>query len=99
MSQKTIDIDPEQPIEQSLKQLQLEPSSLIVLLGAFDPSLNNQVRSICSRAIAPAALKSRALILDDGKTSGCAAAIGQAALDQDEPLQLLAVIPNGRAAD
>ena len=98
MPQKIIDVDPSKPIASTVAELQLPPRPLIVLLGDFADGLNDQVRSICSRVIAPAALDPGALILDDARCSGCSPLIAQAALEQDTMPPLLGIIPSDRVA-
>jgi hypothetical protein len=95
--QNIIDIDLSQPLETSLNKLQLPRSPLILLLGDFPSSLNDQIRSICRRVLAPIASDPGALILDNAACSGCAAAFGSAAIDQDKMPSFLGVVPNDRA--
>ena len=97
MSHTIIDVDAAKSIEATVKELNLPRLPLIILLGDFDPNLSDQVLSICSRVIAPSALDPGALVLDDARSSGCAALMGQAALDQDKMPQLLGIIPKDRA--
>lgn len=97
MPQRIIDIDASKPIPSTVAELQLPSRPLIVLLSDFDQNLNEQVRSICSRVIAPAALDPGALILDNASCSGCAALVAQAALEQDKMTALLGIVPADRA--
>jgi hypothetical protein len=97
MPQKIIDLDPTKPIETTVGELQFPPRSLIILLGDYDPALDDQVLSIMSRVILPGALDPDALVLDDAGSSGCAALLGRAALDQDQMPPVLGVIPHDRA--
>jgi hypothetical protein len=78
--------------ETAAARLQLQPNSIILLLGDFDASLQPKIRSILSRAVAPLAAGSGALIIDNGAASGCAAAMGRASRDQDTPPTLLAIM-------
>jgi hypothetical protein len=78
--------------ETAAARLQLQPNSIILLLGDFDASLQPKVRSILSRAVAPLAADSGALIIDNGAASGSAAAMGLASRDQDTPPTLLAIM-------
>ena len=71
----------------------------MVLLGDFAPDLNNQVRSIFSRVVAPVASEAGALIIDDARRSGCAPLIAQAALDQDKVPARIGIIAQDRAAN
>ncbi len=98
MPQTIIDIDPSTPIADSLKQLQLPPSPLIFLLGDFPASCSGPAASIFQRAVAPVALEVGAIIVDDAKCCGCAAAIASAAIDQDRTPQLLGIVSNDRQA-
>jgi len=93
MAQKIIDVDASRPIESTVAELQLPALPLIVLLSDFDKKLNDQVRSICSRVIAPAALDPGALILDNAHCTGCAGLMARAALEQDKMPTLLGVVP------
>src|ERR1017187_8561958 len=97
MPQKIIDLDPTKPIETTVDELQFPPRSLIILLGNYDPALDDQVLSIMSRVIVPGAVDPGALVLDDASTSGCAALLGRAALDEDQMPPVLGVIPRDRA--
>jgi hypothetical protein len=96
MAQQIIDIDPAKPIQESIQALSLPARPLILLLGEFDAAYDNQVRSVCSRVLAPLALDPGALIVDDGN-SRCAAIVGQAAADQDHMAPLLAIAPHNAA--
>lgn len=98
MPQKIIDVDAARPIQATVAELQLPPRPLIVLLSDFESKLNDQVQSICSRVIVPAALDPGALILDNAHCSGCARLVAQAALEQDKATPLLGVVPSDRAA-
>jgi hypothetical protein len=98
MAQKIIDVDASKPIESTVAELQLPARPLIVLLSDFDSKLNEQVRSICRRVIAPAALDPGALILDNAHCSGCAGLIARAVMEQDKMAMLLGVVPNDMAA-
>lgn len=93
MSQQIIDVDPSRSIESTVAGLQLPPRPLILLLSDFDSSLNEQVRSICNRVIAPAAIEPGAVILDNARCSGCAGLVAQAALEQDKMATLVGVVP------
>lgn len=99
MPQNIIDVDASKPIAATVTELKLPSQPLILLLGDFDDKLGDQVRSICSRVIAPAALAPGALILDNARCSGCAASMAQAALEQDKMTLLLGVVPNDRSAN
>lgn len=78
--------------ETAAGKLQLQPKSIVLLLGNFDASFQPKVRSILSRAVAPLAVDSGALIVDNGATSGSAAAMGLASRDQDTAPALLAIM-------
>jgi hypothetical protein len=91
-----IDIDPSQPVANWAQKLQLARSPLILLLGNFPPTCSVDVASIFQRAVIPAAIKTGAVVVDDGKRSGCSAAIADAALDYDNPPRLLAIVENER---
>ncbi len=91
------DLTSPEAIQSAIDKLQLTPRPLIILLGNFDEHLNPQVRSICSRIIAPIAIDPGALILDDGSGSGCAALMGEAAAEQDQMPSLLGLISNEAA--
>jgi hypothetical protein len=97
MPQNIVDVDPSKPIATTVKELGLSPRPLLILLGDFDANLDSQIRAICSRVIAPLALSPGALILDDAKSAGCAALMGQAGLEQDQMPPLLGIVPNDRA--
>lgn len=99
MPQKIVDLDPSKPIETTAEELRPSARSLVILLGDFEPALNNQIRSIFSRVVAPVAVESDAFILDDARNSGCAPLIAQAALDQDRVPTLIGIIAYDRAAN
>jgi hypothetical protein len=99
MAQKIVDIDPSKPIESTAEEFRPLTRSLIILLGTFDPGLNDQISSVFSRVVAPVAVDSGALILDDARSSGCAPLMAQAALDQDKVPTLIGIVANDRAAD
>ena len=99
MPRKIVDIDPSRPIETATEELRPATRSLIVLLGAFDPALNDRTRSIFSRVVVPVAAQSGALILDDARSSGCAPLMAQATLDQDTVPAVIGIIANDRAAN
>jgi hypothetical protein len=90
-------IDPSDTPEKAADKLQLEHKAIILLLGDFEAPLQPRARSILSRAIAPLALDSGALIIHNG-TSAVAVAMGLAARDQDTPPSMLAILAAGAAA-
>ena len=94
-SQKVIEIQETETLDEAVAKTGLAPRALILLLGDYDPMLHGQVRSICSRVIGPLALKPGALVIDDGAQSGCAAAMGAAARDHDDPIPLLGIAAAG----
>lgn len=92
MPPSLIDIDPSQPLAEAMKKLQFSPSPLILLFGDFSANCNDQIASIFQRTVVPVALEVGAIIVDDAKCSGCAAAIARAALDRDEAPRLLGIV-------
>jgi hypothetical protein len=99
MPQNIVDIDASQPLEAAVKQFQLPPLPLIILLGDFPANLDEQIRAICRRVLAPIAVDPGALILDDALCTGCAAAFGSAAVDQDRMPPMLGVVPKDRSKE
>jgi SMODS and SLOG-associating 2TM effector domain 1/SLOG in TRPM, prokaryote/Protein of unknown function (DUF4231) len=99
MTQKIVDIDPSKPVVTAAEEFRPATRSLIILLGAFDPGLNDRTRSVFSRVVAPVAVESGALILDDARSSGCAPLMAQATLDQDTVPTLIGIIANDRTAN
>jgi hypothetical protein len=81
---RLIEPSPTDTIDSIVAQIKSEPRPLIILLGDYDVSLDPTVKSLCSRAIAPAAVSSGAVIIDNGANSGCSALIGQAARGEDQ---------------
>ena len=81
---QAIDLQGSDTIESAAAKIGVQPKSLILLTGDFDAAFHPQIRSICSRAIAPLALSPGALIIDSG-SGGPAAAFGEAARELDEP--------------
>jgi hypothetical protein len=87
-------------IDSVIAQIKSDPRPLIILLGNYDVSLDPTVRSLCSRAIAPVAVSSGAMIIDNGANSGCSALIGQAARGEDQgPAPILVGIATHSVAD
>ena len=72
--------------------LALERKSILLLLGGFDASLDPQVRSLCVRSIAPAAFCAKALVVDDGESTGFASLIGSAVQEVEQPPTLLGIL-------
>ena len=99
MAQKIIDLDPSKTIEEVAGEFRPPSRSLVILLGDFDPGLNEKVRSIFSRVVVPVAADSGALVLDDARKTGCAPLAAQALLDHDTPPSLIGIVPNDRAAN
>ncbi|HLK67036.1 MAG TPA: DUF4231 domain-containing protein [Bryobacteraceae bacterium] len=92
MNQSVIELQSTDTPETAAAKIKPEPKSVVVMLGSTDPSLQSQVRSLLSRAVAPLSLDSGALIIDDGSKSGAAAIMGLAAQDQDTPPNLLSIV-------
>lgn len=90
-----IDLESADTPETAAAKLQPQPNAIILLLGDFAPSLQPKIRSILSRAVAPLAADSQALIVNNGAASGSAAAMGLAARDQDTPPEMLAIVTHG----
>jgi len=97
MPQTILDIDESKPLGATIEQLQLRPLPLLILLGDFPSELNEPIRSLCRRVLAPLALDPGALVLDNAACSSCAAAMANAALDQDEMPLLLGIVANDRS--
>ena len=95
MAQTILDIDVSKSIETNLAELKIELRPVILLLGDFDSSLTVQVHSICDRVIAPLAADPGALLVDNGRRSGCAAVAGQVAAEQDKAPPHLGIVPFG----
>ena len=93
--QRIIDIQADETIEQVAAKAGLEPKALLIVLGDFPGGFLPQVRSICSRVIAPLAVNPGALIVDNGSHCSCCAAIGAAVADQDVPPSLLGIAAAG----
>ena len=81
---RLIEPSPTDTIDSIIAQIKSEPRPLIILLGDYDVSLDPMVKSLCTRAIVPAAVSSGAVIVDNGANSGCSALIGQAARGEDQ---------------
>jgi hypothetical protein len=95
----TSEFDPSKPVVTAAEEFRPATRSLIILLGAFDPGLNDRTRSVFSRVVVPVAVESGALILDDARSSGCAPLMAQATLDQDTVPTLIGIIANDRTAN
>ena len=93
MAQKIVELDPSKPIEPASGA-----QALVILLGDFVPALNDQIRSIFSRVVAPVAAQSSALIIGDARNAGCAPLIVVAALELDRPPAVIGVVANDRTA-
>ena len=91
---RLIDLSATDTIDSIVAQIKSEPKSLIILLGDNDVSLDPAVKSLCSRAIVPAAVSSGAAIIDNGANSGCSALIGQAAREEEQGPTLIGIAPH-----
>ena len=92
---RLIDLSATDTVDSIVAQIKTQPSPLILLLGDYDVSLDPTVRSLFSRAIIPAAMGSGVVIIDNGRNSGCSAAVGQAARDEDHGPTLFGIAPHG----
>ena len=88
---RLLDLSATDTVDSIVAQIKSQPSPLVILLGDYDASLDPAVKSLFSRAIVPTAIGSGVVILDNGANSGCAAAVGQAARDQEQAPKLLAL--------
>ena len=95
MAQTILDIDVSKSIETNLAELKLELRPIILLLGDFDSSLTVHVHSVCDRVIVPLAVDLGALLVDNGRRSGCAAVAGQVVVEQDKAPPPLGIVPFG----
>jgi hypothetical protein len=101
-----IELQPADTIETASAKITLQPDVIFLLLGNFDASLAAQVRSVCARAVVPAALTANALLIDtvpgpipeSGSGQGIAVQIGQAAQQMDQPPSLLGILGPGAVA-
>ncbi len=96
MPQKIADLDATKPIQAAAAEFRPASHALVVLSGSFDAALNEKIRSLLSRVVVPLAVESGALILDDGKATGCAPLVAAAALAQDSVPQLIGIVPANR---
>jgi len=92
---RLLDLSATDTVASIVTQIKGQPSPLVILLGDYDASLDPAVRSLFSRAIVPTAIGSGVVILDNGANSGCAAAVGQAARDQEQAPKLFGIAPHG----
>ena len=92
---KVLDPSATDTVESIVAQIKSEPRPLVILLGDYDVSLDPTVRSLCSRVIVQAAVGSGVVIVDNGANSGCSAAVGQAARDEEHGPTLFGVAPHG----
>ena len=92
---RVIDLSATDTVDSIVAQIKTQPSPLILLLGDYDVSLDPTVRSLFSRALIPAAMGSGVVIIDNGANSGCSAAVGQAARDEDHGPTLFGIAPHG----
>ncbi len=93
-----LDIPPKETIEGAAARITPKPDAVIFLLGSFDQAIASDVRSFCARAIAPVALLTKALIVDDGSAQGLAGLMGQVARQMDEAPELLGILDSGESA-
>jgi hypothetical protein len=91
---RLIDLSATDTVDSIVAQIKSQPRPLIILLGDYDASLDPTIKSLCSRVIVPAAVGSRVVIIDDGANSGCSAAVGQAARDEDHGPTLFGIAPH-----
>ena len=92
---RLLDLSATDTVDSIVAQIKGQPSPLVILLGDYDASLDPTVKSLFSRAIVPTAIGSGVVILDNGANSGCAAAVGQAARDQEQAPKLFGIAPHG----
>jgi hypothetical protein len=92
--QRLIALSASDTIDSIIAQIKSEPKPLMMLLGDYDVSLDPTVKSLCSRAIVPAAMVSGAVIIDNGANSGCSALIGQTARDEEQGPALIGIAPH-----
>ena len=98
--QRLIEPSPTDTIDSIVAHIKIEPRPLIILLGEYDASLDPTIKSLCSRAIAPVAASSGAVIIDNGANSGCSALVGQAARGEDQgPAPILVGIATHSVAE
>jgi SLOG in TRPM, prokaryote/SMODS and SLOG-associating 2TM effector domain 1/Protein of unknown function (DUF4231) len=95
VDRRLLDLSATDTVDSIVAQIKGQPSPLVILLGDYDASLDPTVRSLFSRAIVPTAIGSGVVILDNGANSGCAAAVGQAARDQEQAPKLFGIAPHG----
>lgn len=89
---KIEDVTLDQPLNPPVPIVQ----SLVVLLGTFDASLNDKIRSIFSRVVVPVAARANASVVTNARTSGCAPLISLAALEQDQAPHIIGIVENER---
>jgi hypothetical protein len=92
---RLLDLSATDTVDSIVAQIKGQPSPLVILLGDYDASLDPTVKSLFSRVIVPTAIGSGVVILDNGANSGCAAAVGQAARDQEQAPKLFGIAPHG----
>src|SRR5579863_10152783 len=85
--------------KQVIEALHLSDKPLIILLGDVGEELKPQMRAICRRVIAPLAVNPGALIVDDAMCAGCAAAIGQASQELDNPPTVVGIVSHDKAIE
>jgi hypothetical protein len=93
-----LDLTESSDVRATIAGLTLERESILLLLGSFDAALNPQVRSLCARAIAPAAYCAKALVVDDGGASGLTPLIGAAVQELEQAPTLLAILDTSSTA-
>jgi SLOG in TRPM, prokaryote/SMODS and SLOG-associating 2TM effector domain 1/Protein of unknown function (DUF4231) len=92
---RLIDVSATDTVDSIVAQIKSQPRPLIILLGDYPASLDPTVKSLCSRAIVPAAVGAGAVIIDNGSGSGCSAAVGQAAREEDRGPDLFGIAAHG----
>lgn len=90
-----IEIEASDTPESAAAKITFQPDVILLLLGSTADALGAQVRSLCGRALAPIALVTNALIVDDGLSQGLAAHMGTASQQLDQSPLLLGILPSG----
>jgi hypothetical protein len=91
-------VHPQSNILEVVEKLKLgETKALIMVFGGagkFDTTLENHLFQLFSRGVVPAALESKAVIIDGGTSVGVMKVMGESVADRGENITLLGVVPS-----
>lgn len=86
-----IEVSPSDTPQAIATKITPDAKPVVILLGSYDDKLSPNVRSMFIRGLLPMACDAKAVVLDDGAPSGCAADLGASSLEVEEQPVLVGV--------